>query len=207
MKNIYQKLSIKDGNRHTSLSRLEGEFLYQFIKQHNIKKTLEIGLAHGVSAAYILAATGAIHYAIDPFQDSEKYTNSGLENLIKLGLDKKLKFFPEFSAMVLPKLIGRNLHFDMVLMDASHKFDDIFVDFYFIENLLNLNGFILIHDVWSPQVGTLMNWIATNKRNFARIEIACDSFACVQKIKSDDRKWFEFYQFEVVKDGSVSRYL
>lgn len=207
MKNIYQKLTIVDGNRHTSLSQSEGEFLYLFIKDKKIKKTLEIGLAYGVSTAYIMKATNAIHYAIDPFQGSEKYQQIGLKNIRKIGCFSKLKFIPEYSALALPKLKLKNLRFEMVLMDGSHKFDDIFVDFYFIDLLLEKNGYVVIHDIWSPQVKTLLSWIYKNKKNYKQEDIDNTSFVILKKVTNESRKWFEFEKFEVFSDGNVSRYM
>ncbi len=207
MKDIYQQLHIVDGNRHTALSREEGEFLYRFVRDRKFIKTLEIGLAYGVSTAYIMTATNSIHYAIDPFQNSEKYDRAGLKNIEKLGLKKNLKYIEDFSCLALPSLCNKNFKFEFVFVDGSHKFDDQFVDFYFIDLLLAVEGVVIFHDVWTPQVRTLLSWIETNKKCYHKVDIENESFVIIEKIKNDDRKWFDFKRFAVTVDGNVSRYM
>lgn len=206
MENFYQKIKIFDGNRHTALTREEGEFLYKFIKKEKINKTLEIGMGFAVSSIYIMQATEYFHYAIDPYQNSEKFKNHGIRNIEKFGLKRKLKFLSQFSALALPELVKKNKQFELILMDGSHKFDDIFVDFYFCDLLLKKNGFILLHDSWSPQIKTLESWIDTNKKSFDKIKTECDSFVVYMKISDDKRKWFDFSLFKVCDKGNISRF-
>ncbi len=207
MNNIYQKLDLMDGSRHTALSKEEGEFLYSFLKKKKLKKTLETGMAFGVSTAYIMSATNSVHYVIDPFQESEKYKNKGKKNIEKLGLNKNLKLLSVNSSIALPKLYEKKMKFEFVFMDGSHKFDDQFVDFYFIDLLLKKNGYVVMHDAWTPQVKTLLSWIETNKANYKKIKSKSEDFVILKKIDADTRKWFEFEKFEVIKKGNVSRYM
>jgi len=208
MNDLYQKIIIKDGNRHTSITREEAIFLYNFVKKQKLKKTLEIGLAYAVSALHIMEGSGGVHTAIDPFQGSEKYQNTGLKNVRRLGLESSLKFYNEYSAAVLPELWKKGTEFDLVFMDGSHFFDDIFVDFYFIDKLLMIDGFVIMHDAWTPQIKTLKAWIETNKINYRQIKnTRQNNFLIWQKVDQDKRKWFDFKKFEVDENGTISCYM
>lgn len=98
----------------TSITEKEGEFIYSFLKEKNIKNSLEVGLAYGCSTAYIISATQSYHYAIDPFQD--QFDNLGLKNIKTFKLDKYLKFENDFSHNVLPRLLKDGVKIDLLLL-------------------------------------------------------------------------------------------
>jgi hypothetical protein len=104
MKEIESKIIIPEQDKYTSVKVSEAQFIHDFIRDNNLQRTLEIGLAYGRSAAYIITATGSRHIAIDPFQD--KYQNLGLANLKSLKLDKYLDFRNDYSHTILPGLMG-----------------------------------------------------------------------------------------------------
>lgn len=104
MKEIESKIIIPEQDKYTPVKVSEAQFIHDFIRDNNLKRTLEIGLAYGRSAAYIITATGSRHIAIDPFQD--KYQNLGLANLKSLKLDKYLDFRNDYSHTILPGLMG-----------------------------------------------------------------------------------------------------
>src|SRR4030043_1920592 len=164
MNSIYEKLEIPERDIYTSITKEEGEYIYQLLKDKNLKNTLEVGFAYGCSAAYILTATKSLHYAMDPFQ--EQYNNLGLKNIKRLILDKYLKFEKDFSHNVLPELLKKNVKIDFAFIDGDHKFDSIFVDFYYIDLLLNNNGYVLFHDTWMRTTQHILSWIKNNKKKY-----------------------------------------
>jgi hypothetical protein len=77
-----------------------------------------------------------------------------------------------------------------------------------LDKILQINGFIIIHDAWTPQIKTLVSWIKTNKNNFKLIKNnQMKSMAIFQKISNDKRKWFDFEKFEVSDQGTISCYM
>jgi predicted O-methyltransferase YrrM len=104
MKEIESKIIIPEHDKYTPVKVEEAQFIHDFISDNNLKRTLEIGLAYGRSAAYIITATGSKHIAIDPFQD--KYQNLGIANLENLKLDQYLDFHNDYSHNILPRLMG-----------------------------------------------------------------------------------------------------
>ncbi len=125
----------------TSVKKEEAKYIYRFLTENSIHRTLEIGLAFGRSAAYIISATDSTHIAIDPFQI--RYKNTGIKNLQMLGLEERFILKADYSHNILPSLLKEDKKFDFIFIDGSHRFDGIFVDFYYSDLLLEKNGYIL----------------------------------------------------------------
>lgn len=193
MKSIYQQLEIPEKDKSTSITKEEAEFIYSFLKKNKVKNTLEIGFAYGCSTAYIISATKDKHYTIDPFQHS--YSNLGLKNIQSLELGKYLIFENDFSHNVLPKLLKKGIKINFAFIDGGHKFDDIFIDFYFVDLLLNYNGYVLFHDSWMRSTQHVISWIKNNKKNYRIIKTPIKNLILVQKKEDDNRNWYHFKGF------------
>jgi len=204
---IYEKLIIPDGHRPASIKKKEAEFIYSFLKEKKITATLETGFAYGCSAAYIISATKSKHYAIDSSQyqyvtdSSQSYSSCelGLKNIKKLKLDKYLKFENDFSHNVLPRLFAEGVKIDFAFIDGGHMFDDIFLDFYYIDLLLNQNGYVLFHDSWMRSTQMVVSWIKNNKLNYNLIKIPFKNLIMFQKKGKDNRNWYHFKEFYIWK--------
>jgi predicted O-methyltransferase YrrM len=201
--NIYDKLDIPA--RLTSLSKVQAEFIYLFLKENGIKKTLEIGFCYGCSAAHIIAATRSVHYVVDPWQ-KEVWNNQGKKNLKTLKLNRYLKLLPEQSHSALPKLLDKRKKFDFAFIDGDHKFDTVMIDFYYVDLLLNVGGYILLDDVELIGIKRVIDWITTNRLDYTRITLppnpingdpdnSYDRLALFQKTKVWEREWNHFNDF------------
>ncbi|MFH2138173.1 MAG: class I SAM-dependent methyltransferase [Candidatus Omnitrophota bacterium] len=195
--NIYENLVIPEKYSLISISKDEAEYIHFFLKEKNIKKTLEIGLAFGCSAAHIISATESRHYAIDPFQ--EKFKNLGLKNLKNLGFDKYLTFKNDFSYNILPQFLDDGMKFDFIFIDGDHKFDFAFVDFFFADLLLNQGSYILFHDSWMPALQSISSWIKTNRKDYSLVKTPQANLILFQKNSRDDRPWDHFEDFYTSK--------
>lgn len=136
------------------------------------KKTLEIGLAFGGSALAILSTLQEVHTkkdflhtAIDPYQ-STVWKNSAITVITQEQLDKNFRFFEEYSSLVLPRLILEHEKFGLVYIDGSHLFEDVFIDFYFVVQLLEMNGFVIFDDCRNNHVRKVVQFI---KNNYSKI--------------------------------------
>jgi predicted O-methyltransferase YrrM len=101
-------------------------------------RTLEIGLGAGASALLFASyhqEAGHLpqsHVAIDPYQLSRTAFNSaGLRELEEAGLASFVSHHNGLSSLELPKLIDEGAVFDLIYIDGSHLFEDVFVDAYF----------------------------------------------------------------------------
>ena len=194
---INQKLVIPPEDAATSIKESEAAFIYQFIRDKNLSRTLELGFAYGRSAAHIMAASEGSHIAIDPFQ--QDYQDLGLENMDKLGFSEKLRFERDYSHHVLPKLLSENKRFDFAFIDGGHKFDEIFLDFYYTDQMLDVNGFVLFHDTWMRSTQLVGAWIRKNRTDYKSYPSPLRNLLVFQKVGRDQRSWYHFREFYTIR--------
>lgn len=131
-------------------------------------RTLEVGLAAGASALVFLAShqdNKSIgehpHTAIDAYQSSY-CQNAALHLTAEAGLAHYLRIFEDLSCIVLPELLKNEEEFDVVYVDGSHSFPNVFVDFYYCSQMLALDGIILFDDCSDPNVTKVCSFIDRN---------------------------------------------
>ena len=192
--NAILEFSVEDSS--SSIKSSEAEFIYHFLREKGIKRTLETGFAFAKSASHIIAATNSTHVACDPFQ--ENYQNLGLKNIAALGMTDKLDFYPDYSHNLLPALYGEK-EFEFIFIDGYHKFDGELIDFYYADLLLANNGYILLHDTWMRSTRLLMSFIRKNRKDFKKIDTPLRNFALYRKVGSDQRNGMHFREFYTLK--------
>lgn len=189
----YQELEVPAEHAGTAVSRAEAEFIHGLLARLKPKITLEVGMGYGFSAVHIMSATGSVHHAMDPLQ--EEYGNLGLKNVERQGLAGNLIFHPEYSHAALPRLLREGVKVDFAFIDGGHRFDEIFLDFYYAELLLNDGGHILLHDAWMRSTQTVASWVRRNKKNFVRVPSPMSNLILFRKAGPDDRAWNHFRGF------------
>lgn len=190
---IISKLHVPGHDSSTPIKDNEARFIYDFIKSHGIKRTLETGFAYAKSASHIIASTHEKHIAIDPFQDN--YHRLGIKNIADLGLEKYLDLREDYSHNVLPELIKEEEKFEFIFIDGDHKFDGEFLDFYYADLLLENDGFILLHDTWMRSTRLLMKFIRTNRKEYKQLPTGLRNLALYQKGGEDTRNGMFFKEF------------
>ena len=130
--------------------------------------TLEIGLSFGGSCLVFTASHRDLdrepkgqHIAIDPYE-SQVWDDCGLIATERAGLSGYLDFRQRPSSLALPKLVSEGQQIDLVYIDGSHLFEDVFVDFYFVSRLLSDGGVLLFDDCSDPHVRKILRFIQTN---------------------------------------------
>lgn len=201
MGSIYRELLLPEDTASASVKEHEAEFLYGLVKEQGLRRSLETGFANGASAVHILSAQqglkGARHIVIDPFQ--ERYADVGLKNVRRLGLSRGMRFEPHYSHEVLPRLQREGERIDFAFIDGGHRFDEAFVDFYYIDLMLVHGGFVVIHDVKLRPVATLASWIRRDKSNYRRVGNVPRNMLMVQKTGPDTRPWWHYRSFGTMK--------
>jgi len=146
--------------------------LRELILEFKPRDTLEIGLAFGGSALTCLATLREIwesqafsHSAIDPYQKSV-WDNVAVKLIEKEGLEKNFTCMDGFSCYVLPDLIRQKRQYGLVYIDGSHLFEDVFLDMYFVNDLLLENGIVVFDDCLDPHVAKVIKFV---KRNYNHI--------------------------------------
>jgi cephalosporin hydroxylase len=144
--------------------------LRQLMHETRASRTLEVGLSFGGSALVFCAShkelghpPEAQHFAIDPFQ-STVWDSCGLMALERSELAGYLDFREAYSALELPTLLKEGTRFDLVYVDGSHLFEDVFVDTYFVARLLTDGGVVAFDDSSNPHVAKVLKFVRTSLR-------------------------------------------
>jgi predicted O-methyltransferase YrrM len=196
---VFERLNLPQGERHVSVSKAEGKFIHQWIQEHQLHATLEVGLGYGVSAISILSAHDGIHTCIDPFQE-QNFQNKGLKNLETFGCQDRLVFYEDFSHNVLPELYAEHKKYDFILIDGDHRFDSIFIDFYYADLLLAQKGYILFHDSWMRGIQLVTSYIRHNRSNYVQIRNVGLNLILFQKTgKTPISAWDDFHEFYTLR--------
>lgn len=139
---------------------------------HHIKpnRTLETGMAYGGSALLFTAchreagiSLAGQHTAVDPFETVE-WDDVGLVAVENAGLRGYLDYRDASSGVALPRLIAEGAVFELIYIDGSHLFEDVFIDFYFSTRLLVDGGVVLFDDSSHLHVQKLLRFIRSNFR-------------------------------------------
>ena len=130
---------------HSMISGGEGMLLYHLVKQHRLKRSLEIGLAFGISALFIAqghldamqsdASSPHRHVAVDPMQRTD-WESIGMHQLGLANAAHLVELRTTESHIALPHALARNESYDLILIDGMHMFDFALVDFFFADLLL-----------------------------------------------------------------------
>ena len=185
-------------DRITRIDRIKGEELNRVLRENAVEKSLEVGLAYGFSAVWIMDALppGGSHTAIDPFQAS-MWSGVGATQAKRLS-DRQFRLIEDYSIHALSDLIRNGERFDFIFIDGNHRFDDVLVDFYLADQVLKPGGIMALDDIWMPSIRTVASFVLNN-RAYRPVQQRSGRMAVLQKQKDDDRDWRHFLPFNVAQ--------
>ena len=140
----------------------EGALLAEVVRLVDPWISLEIGMAYGISTLHVCEALSGLghparHIVMDPFQ-STQWRGIGLKNLARAGFDRLIEFYETRSELVLPALLEKGTTIDFALIDGWHTFDQVMVEFYFIDRLLKVGGVVVFDDADRPSVNRVIRY-------------------------------------------------
>ena len=127
---------------------------------------VEIGLAYGRSALAIAEALAtrdhpeARHVVIDPFQHF--FHDAGWDAIAPARLAGLSTLVRERSQLALPRLLAGGLVADAAFVDGSHVFHNVFVDLYFLREIVRPGGLLVLDDCQWPSVATAVRYFELN---------------------------------------------
>jgi predicted O-methyltransferase YrrM len=166
----YREGSVLDGRGEPisvsphSIERADGEALLGLLVAEGVERTIEVGLALGISALWFcraVAERGGRHVAVDPFQQ-ESWNGAGLRTLREAGVDELVEVVEEESQLALPRLVAEAREFDFGFVDGDHRFDGVFLDLYYMTRLVRPGGLIAIDDTWMPSIRMAVSYAEKN---------------------------------------------
>lgn len=187
---------------HSETGYEQCKFLQSLIKEDNLKNSIEIGFAYGISTVAItdaIAKNGGEHFVIDKFQYSE-WGGMGLETVKKAGLDSKVNFFEKYSYEVLPQLLEAGKKFDFAYIDSTKQFDWLLVDFFYLDKLIMPGGLIVFDDVIFPGIRKLLRYLSQfpdyevtaafpqnySQKKSRKVDLLCKVFPFLKRYLKDD---------------------
>jgi predicted O-methyltransferase YrrM len=173
IRDVYATGSVPDarGRRHElaphSIEAADGEALGDLAVAERASRTIEVGLALGISALHLARAVLAVdaerarHVAIDPFQE-ESWGGAGVQTLRAAGVDDMVEVVEEESALALPALVREGREFDLAFVDGDHRFESVLIDLVFLDRLVKPGGLIVVDDMWMPAVRLAVAYVERN---------------------------------------------
>jgi predicted O-methyltransferase YrrM len=149
-----------------SIPASDGDVLRDLLLAENPSTVIEIGLAYGSSAlavAEALAAAGsseARHVIIDAYQD--QFYGSGWAAIVGAGLTAICSLVEERSQLALPRLVGDGFVADAAFVDGSHIFHNVFVDLFYLRELVRPGGLVILDDCNYASVATAARYFEVN---------------------------------------------
>ena len=160
-----------DGSTHdirsVAVSAGEEEALRKWVSYENATKTIEIGLAYGISALHIcegLLQNGnhaARHVVLDPFQ-ARRFADCGLQVLEEAGIRPLVEYYAEMSQIALPQFLKEGRQFDLGFVDGNHRFDSVFLDLFYLGRLVRKGGVVILNDYNLPGIKRAVSFFETN---------------------------------------------
>ena len=156
-----------DGDfERVSLPVADSDVLRDLFLAEKPSTVIEIGLAYGSSALAIaeaLVAAGpgdARHLIVDAYQ--EQFHGSGWAAITDAGLADLCCLMAERSQIALPRLLGDGFVADAAFVDGSHIFHNVFVDLFYLRELVRPGGLVILDDCNYPSVATAVRYFEVN---------------------------------------------
>ena len=195
IRDIYETGRVRDSHGGTrriypwSIPAEVGCNLYDLVVAERLGRTLEIGMAYGLTTLFFCEAHrqcgSGRHVAIDPCQKTD-FLDIGRQNIAAAGLDPYLDFLEQPDYLALPGLAQRGTQFDLVFIDGLHMFDYTLLDFFYSDLLLEQGGLVAFDDSQLPGVQRVVDFVSTN-RNYERLDSPSPRLTLFRKLTQDAR--------------------
>jgi predicted O-methyltransferase YrrM len=196
-----------DGRVHeifpTSVAPDRGQAILDWVRKAEAASTIETGLAHGVATLFIcegLLLTGhpdVHHVAFDPYQRAA-YSDVGRQVIDEAGLTDIVEIHEQDSKIGLAKLVEQNRRFDLAFVDGDHRFESVFIDLVFFNQLVRPGGIVIVDDLYLPAVDRASRFATTNLGwTSEQTEIGEEGRMAVFRLPSIPRmrEWDEYVDF------------
>ncbi len=174
LEEIHETSKVTDANGnviqlHSHLPRPLCVALYQTVLELKPVNVIEVGMAYGISTLAILAALKELGgerklISIDPAQHSSEYWKGiGVLNVERAGFSHLHELIEEPDYYALPRLMQEKRTYEFGYIDGVHSFDYAFLDFFFVDQLLAVNGVLAFNDSHRKSVQRVMKFLVTHR--------------------------------------------
>jgi predicted O-methyltransferase YrrM len=162
------------------IPRDECELLYRQVAATGATQAVEVGMAFGISTLCLcdalcrntsLEAGQRPHLVVvDPFQNGNIWQGVGLAQIRSAGFDDVVQFHERPSQVVLPELAAKEYRIQFAFIDGSHMFDEVLIDFFYLDQMLEIGGVIVFDDVGLQPVNAVVRFVLAN-RDYELVEV------------------------------------
>ena len=165
---------------HSHIPRDECELLYRQVAATRATEAIEVGMAFGISTLCICDAlrrntpskTGKRPHLVvmDPMQHEGGWQGIGLQQVQSAGFDDVVEFHERTSQVVLPELAAKGRRVQFAFIDGWHTFDHTLVDFFYVDQMMEIGGVIVFDDVGFPAIKAVLRFLLAN-REYELVEV------------------------------------
>lgn len=166
-----RRVALADGSTadaHSFIPLESCELLYDVVRDTRASRTIEAGMAYGISTVCLADAVrqtsgaAAHHIAIDPAQTSG-WSAGGVAQVARAGLTDVVEVIELPSHVALPQLLARGERVQAGFIDGWHTFDHALIEFFYIDLMLETGGMIVLDDVGYPAINAVVRFILANR--------------------------------------------
>jgi predicted O-methyltransferase YrrM len=146
---------------HGETQREQCLLLQSLIEELKPTRSLEVGLAYGISTMAICEKlpAGAKHIVCDPYQND--WNNIGLLNVERAGFSPLVDFRREMAHRVLADLERDGTTLDFAYLDGGKMFDLVMVNVFYLTKILRVGGLLVMDDCDFPGIRRVCQFLAT----------------------------------------------
>lgn len=127
----------------------QGHRLFQLVTEHDLRWTLEVGLAWGGSALFITEAHRrrgvGHHFAADPFQ-FQSFAGAGARTVVAADEGGHFTHLNVMGTAAMQGFRTAGLFMDLIYVDGNHGTEEVRSDFLDANRLLREGGFLALDD-------------------------------------------------------------
>lgn len=160
--------SVVDAN--SFVSRESCQLLYDLVERSGARQGVEIGMAFGVSTVCLadalrgVAGGDARLISFDPTQrHTDSWNGAGLWQVERAGLSGVVELRDETSQRGLPKLVDSGYRCQIGFIDGWHTFDHTLIDFFYVDQMLDVGGHIVFDDTLYPAIQRVVQFVLANR--------------------------------------------
>ena len=165
--------------------------------------SVEVGFGMGTSAAVMLGARRLAgkpfaHVIYDPYGLGDG-RGEIVQEYLQQRFPKAFRRIVKRSEIGLAQLIDRNGPgaAGLIFIDGGHQFENVMVDFVLADQLCCEGGYIVFDDASFPAIESTINYIMTNRPDYAVSHADMRNCAVLRKMGPDTRPWDAFSPFEI----------
>jgi predicted O-methyltransferase YrrM len=164
---------LRDGRvvrANSYIPRESCELLYDVVRRAQATQAVEIGMAFGVSTVCLAdalrqsAGAAAKLIAFDPTQTmTDSWNGAGVWQVERAGLSAVVELREQESQTGLPLLLENGYRCQVAFIDGWHTFDHTLIDFFYIDRMLDIGGFVVFDDVGYAAINTVVRFVLANR--------------------------------------------